>query len=478
MTVDSRITSKRTAVGVIRPLAAIAAILVAIAAPVAQPAAAQQPATTAANQFTIDQVEAMWSKLSPKQQFIAIEQLLREARFDVAERLLNATDFRHTGDRAIKRFYQGMVARGQGRNQQAMAIFREVLADNPDFTRVRLELAHLQFAINEDASARHNFELVLGGASATPGLQDTVRSYINAIEGRKRWNLTTFVTIAPSSNLNQGASAESVALNGLPLKLSEKNVRQSGVGFYGGFQAGYKQPLTDTIDLVVSGGGQAKRYRDGDFNDSLVNASIGPKLRFDGGFLGLYGVVDHRWMADSNYATSFGGLLSGGLSLTATDLLFADLGCSRRRFDTAWQATDLSYQDGYFCFLSGRYDHHFDSRTYMRALGNLGQEQTGRDHLDNRSRGAGLGVYREMPWGIGVYLQGLFTVTNFDGIYPSFSEARHDNRFDASLNLTKRDLVLFGFAPMVQYTYTHNDSNIPLHDYDAHAVALTLTKRF
>jgi hypothetical protein len=46
------------------------------------------------------------------------------------------------------------------------------------------------------------------------------------------------------------------------------------------------------------------------------------------------------------------------------------------------------------------------------------------------------------------------------------------------LNLTKRDLVIFGPAPQLQYTFTHNDSNIPLHVYDAHGLALTLTRRF
>jgi hypothetical protein len=253
-------------------------------------------------------------------------------------------------------------------------------------------------------------------------------------------------------------------------------VRSSGWG--AGFQAGYRHPLTDAIDLVVSGGAQAKRYKEGDFNDTLVNASIGLKWRFTCGFLGLYGVVDHRWMADGDYSTSYGGILSGGFSLTAADLLFADAGCSERRFDQEWKATDLTYQDGHACFAGGRYDHYFDSRTYVRKLGNLGDEKTGRAHLDNHTKGIGLGVYREIPWGISIYLQGLFTDGRFDGVYPSFTEARHDHRYDLGLNLTKRDLVIFGLAPLLQYTCAHNDSNIPLHAYDAHGLALTQTRRF
>jgi Surface lipoprotein assembly modifier len=49
---------------------------------------------------------------------------------------------------------------------------------------------------------------------------------------------------------------------------------------------------------------------------------------------------------------------------------------------------------------------------------------------------------------------------------------------ELSLNVTKRDLELFGLAPMVQYTYTINDSNVGFYQYDAHGVSLTLTKQF
>ncbi len=450
---------------------------------IAQPAQAQQaqkapPAAAQPNTYTIDQVQSLWPSLTPKQQFLTIEQLLQGGQFDVAGRLLESSKYAHSGDQAIKRFYQGMVARGQGRNADAVAIFREVLANHPEFTRVRLELAHTLYVVNEDEGARHNFDLVLGGASANPGLESVVRNYINAIEGRRRWDFTAFLTIAPSTNVNQGATERTVAVNGLPFQLSDRNIKKSGVGVVGGFQAGYRHPLTGQLDLIVTGGAQAKRYKDDEFNDTLVNGSIGPKYRFNGGFVGAYATFDHRWLADTEYALSFGGLVSAGMSLSAADLMFADAGCSARRFNDNWNATNLTYQDGHLCFASARFDHHFDSLTYMRVLGTLGQEETGRQHLDNSSKAIGVGVYREFPLGLSLYTQGLYTETSFDGLYPGFTQKRHDDRYDLSFNLTKRDFAIFGLAPMLQYTYTINDSSIPLHDYTAHSGALTLTKRF
>ncbi len=371
-----------------------------------------------------------------------------------------------------------MVARGLGKGAEAAAIFREVLAQRPELTRVRFELARTLFELNEDESARHNFELVLGGSADNPQLQQAVRGYVNAIEGRRRWDFSSFLTIAPSTNVNHGASSQSILLNGLPFQLDDANVQKSGVGISAGFQAGYRIPLGQRLDLVLGAGGQTTRYREIDANSIHANVSIGPKWRFDKGYFGVYAVADQRWMADADYGFSYGGLLSGGFSLGPQDLLAADTGCSNRRFSTDWQNSDLSYQDGYGCFVSGRYEHHFDSSTYLRVLGNFGLERTGRTHLDNVSKGTGLGLYHEFAWGISLYAQGSYTQTAYQGDFPGFSVPRQDDRYDVSINLTKRDLELFGLAPMLRYTYSHNDSNIPFNDYDEQGVAVTLTKRF
>jgi outer membrane protein len=425
-----------------------------------------------------ERLEELWSELSPKQQFAAIEQLLAGAQYETADRLLARSQYAHKGDRMIQRFYVGMVRKGQGRHVESVGIFRELLNSHPEFARVRLELAQTLYAINEDASAGHHFELLLGGAGATNNLTDAARGYINAIDSRRRWDFTTFATIAPSTNLNQGADSRVVNLNGLPFQLSSKNVKQSGVGFIGGASAGYRQPLTDRLDVVISGTVLTKRYQENDFNETLATVSVGPRYRFDWGFVGLYALGEAHWVADEDQNTSLGGMFSLGLNLSPADLFFTDVSCSNRYFNDDWQNTNLTYQDGHICSVTARLDHHLSSQSFMRVLGGAGQERTGRDYLDNDFWSAGAGIYQEWGWGISLYLQGLYTRKDFDGISPGITEGRRDNRIDASVNLTKRDLVLLGMAPMMQYTYTHNISNVPFYQFDAHSMNLTLTKKF
>jgi tetratricopeptide (TPR) repeat protein len=455
----------------------ICAVVASMAALAADPATAEVQASDI-RRVTLGEIDAQWPKLTPAQQFGIIDQLLKSARLDVAENLLAHTRLANDSDRRAQRFYVGLLRKSQGRLPEAVDIFRGILAAHPDLARVRLELAHTLFLIKEDDSARHHFELLLGAAGSSPGLEQTARAYINAIDGRKRWSFSTFLSIAPSTNLNQGSSNPTVMLNGLPFTLSEDDVKKSGVGLVGGAQAGYRQPLNDRLDLIATVGAQGKLYREGDFNDALLSASLGPKYNFDWGYVGLYGLADKRWVANEDYATSWGGMFSVGVQMSTSDLLFADVVCRDRQFDTDWQDSDMSYQDGAGCSVSGRVDHHLDSQTFLRGLGAVGREHAGVAHLDNDYWMGGAGVYREVAWGLSIYLEATYTDLQYEGVYPGITEAREDNRIDVRANFTKRDLELLGYAPMLQLTYTTNASNVPFAEFDAQGLNFTLTKQY
>lgn len=446
----------------------------------AKPVAGVQPAAAKPGEkaVTVAELESAWSSLSPRQQFDAVEQLLRAKRPDVAERLLRGTTYNYPGDAKVARFYLALAAKGQKRNDEAIGEFRALLAEDPQFNRVRLELAHTLYITNQDEAARHHFDLVLGASGTNPNLESTVRSYLGAIDGRRSWDFSAYFTIAPSTNMNQGGEARVVYLNGLPFVINDASLKKSGVGINAGFQGSYRQTINERLDIIYSGGLHTKTFRDDDFNTALGTVSVGPRYKFDWGFIGLYGLLENQWHAQENYSLSFGGLLSGSVRLGPKNVLYADLLCSRRRFDDDWNNQDLTYQDGHVCSATGRLDHYVDSATLVRVLGGGGQERTGLVHLDNDSWFAGAGIYRELPLGLTVYLQALYTDKQYDGDYPTLTEARHDQRWDFSVNLTKRDWVFWGFAPQVQYTYTTNASNVPFHQYDAHGVNLTFTKRY
>ena len=426
----------------------------------------------------IDNAISQWDRLDDEQRLALIDDALQSGDFELADRLLARLGARSAVAALRGQYLTGVLRKAQGRYDEAIDIFRGMLASHPELTRVRLELAHTLFQAKQDESARHHFELVLGASAADPNLEKTVRGFISSMDARRRWQFSTYMTVAPSTNLNQGSEKRSVNLNGLPFILSDNSVKHGGVGIVTGLQGGYFHPLTDSVDLVTSVGLHVKRYKYSEFNDTIGTASLGPRWRTERGFVGLYGVVESRQIEDADYFKSWGFLLSTGYSLSAQNIVFADLACSKRSFDENWRGSNLEYWNGHACSVNGRFEHHLDSQTYVRVLSGVGRENTARDHLDNRYYTGGLGIYRELPTGISLYLQALYTKRLFLGAYPGIGERRDDDRYDLSVNLIKRDFQIFGLAPMLQYTYTINQSNVEFQAFNAHGVSLTMTKKF
>ncbi len=464
-----------------RPLVCWAVLLCVVLVQTTAQAAEAPVAPTAAPggaMLTVDQVAANWQKLNPSQQFIALDQILHAGQFESAEVLLARSHYASETDKQLARFYTGLIRKQQGRTEEAVAIFRELLAAHPDFDRVRLELADTLFATQQDESARHNFELILGSAGSKPDLARTTRAYIDAIDSRRLWDLSSYVSIAPSSNLNQGTDSRVVLVNGMPFTLSDRNVKKSGVGLTFGAQGSGRLPLSDRIDLVGTAGVNARRYSDGEFNDTLVNVSAGPRFRFDWGNFGVYATGERHWFGGEDYHVAGGGLISSLVTLSPQDLVSTDLSCSERQFSSEWRGSDLSGQGGTTCALNTRIEHHFDGATFANVLGGLKHEGSKLTNLDNKGWSAGAGIYRELSMGVSVYLQSIYTKADYEGLFPTMDHARRDQKLETSVNLTKRDFVVFGLAPTLALTYTVNDSNVAFMRYETYGSNLTFTKRF
>lgn len=427
--------------------------------------------------LTGEELAGAWSRLDHKQRILALEQVAASGDVELVERLTAKGGL--DGDREVQsRFYRAVALKRRGDHGEAVSEFRALLAERPDFARVRLELATSLYELKEDESSRHHFELVLAGSAADPDLERVVRSFTTAMDSRRRWEFSSYLTVAPSTNLNQGSEQKIVMINGLPFELDQTSLKKSGIGIVSGFQGGWRHPVADAIDFVVNAGAHSRRYSDRDFNDTIGSVSAGPRFRFGRGLLGVYGLAERRWFGDEDYSRSLGGMVSGSIDLTGREALAGDVACSRRVFDEHWRGSDIGYQDGYGCAGTLRFDHRIDTTSILKLIAGAGMERTGRAHLDNSSWNGGAGLYKEVPWGISLYAQAMFTNRQYDGVFPTMTDARHDKRLDVSLLVVKRDLVVFGFAPSVQYTYTHNVSNVDFYRFDAHGLGMTLTKKF
>ena len=177
-------------------------------------------------------------------------------------------------------FYFGVAAIGAGRAGEGVLALERYVINAPENINGRLELARGYFVLGEDTRAREEFEFVLN-ANPPPEVQANVQRFLDAIRAREFMYRPTAgfyveAGLGYDTNVNAGASGDSITRWGLVFQLPATGLRQSdsfatlGAGF------NWSRPLRPGMYVFASGGFDGK-YHD---TQSIVDQQA---LRAEGG---------------------------------------------------------------------------------------------------------------------------------------------------------------------------------------------------
>jgi outer membrane protein len=401
--------------------------------------------------------------------------LARAGQQDLAESLLKRYPL--TGEFGPNRqlFIEGLILKARGNLTGAAKKYRAALADDPGLTLVRSELAQTLFTLQEDDSAKHHLNLLMAEAPDEYQAQG-IRSFIDAIDARRPFTFSAYVSVAPSTNVNNGSSNKTIysPLFGADLDIDDESREQSGVGFSTGLSAGYSHRLGNDFSVVLGGGINATIYTDSDYNS--FNASQSAELRYllTGGFLGA-GLVASENMKNDELGLSYysyGPRISLQKAVSAQDRLNLSSVYEWRNY------SDYSESDGTALLIDGSWSHAFDSSLIGSLSAGYDDVETGIDYNSFETYSGGFGLYKELPKGITVNLNGELRLSEFDAMHPIAGVVREDRRYMGSVAFTKRDFNIWGYAPAIEYTYIYNNSNISIFEFDSHAIDFKLSKDF
>jgi tetratricopeptide (TPR) repeat protein len=362
-------------------------------------------------------------------------------------------------------YIEGLILKARGNLTGAAKKYRAALADDPSLTMVRAELAQSLFQLEEDDSAKHHLNLLMAEAPNEYEAQG-IRSFIDTIDARRPFTFNAYVSVAPSTNVNNGSSNETIyaPLWGVEMDIDKDSREQSGVGFSTGFSAGYAHRL----------GMYASVYTDDDYN--IYGASQSAVLRYilNGGFLGA-GVVASETMKNDEIGLSYysyGPRVSLQKAITPQDRINLSSVYEWRTYP------DTSLSDGTALMIDGSWNHAFDSSLTASLGTGYDRIKTEVDFTAYETYSGSAGLYKELPKGITVDLNGEVRFSDFDAMDPIAGVRRKDTRLAGTVALTKRDFNIWGYAPALEYTYVYNDSNISLYEFDSHSVDFRLSKDF
>jgi outer membrane protein len=407
-----------------------------------------------------------------------VKLLLRLAKSgDVAavETLLAAHPLQgaHANNRLL--FIEGLLLKSKGKLKEAAEKFRTALAQDPSLTLVRSELAQTLVELQEDDSAKHHLQL-LAAEAPTEEAASGIRSFIEQVDSRTPFKFNGYVSLAPSTNLNSGSKHDTIYAPGVgqTFDINSSSKAKSGFGVAGGMNAAYTKRLGNDLSFVAAGGANVRLYDDKDFNSYGLSQSAEIRHLVEHGYFGLGAVSSQSLKKDKvgvSYV-SYGPRLSTSLQVTAQDHLSSSGTYEWRNY------LDTKGLEGSALMLNGAWTHAFDAS--LNATVFAGHDIIKSDTLgaSYTSTSGGLAVYKELTYGLTARLTGEIERSNFEDFDALSLAYRQDTRLTGSIEITKRDFNILGFAPALSYSYTDNLSNINLYDYNTHAVDFRLTKDF
>lgn len=379
----------------------------------------------------------------------------------------------HAANRIL--FIEGLIARGRGDNQTAVNKFRAALADDPKLTLVRSELATTLIAMEQDDSAKHHLKLL---AADAPTEQEArgIRSYIDQIDAKRPYQFNAYVSLAPSTNVNNGSSHKTVysPIFGFDLDIDKNGRRKSGIGAATGVSGALTHRFNDSFMIIGAGQAEARVYDDFDFNAYSFSQSLEARYLTGNGYFGFGAVASQSLTSDAKDIAyiSYGPRLSTRIDVSQTDTINTSATYEWR------DAQGSSAFDSTALMLNAALTHAIDSSLNFTV--SIGFDDVIFDNsvLSYDAWSTGFSVYKELPFGITADVFGTVQFKTHDEYSFVAGVIQKDKRLSTGVTLTKRDFDIFGFAPALTYTYLNNMSNIAIYDYDAHAIDIRLTKNF
>lgn len=393
-----------------------------------------------------------------------------------------------------QQFDDAIQAIEDDRLRTARRTLKDLLDRHPNLQRARLELARVNYLTYDYDEAERLAQQVLDDQNTPPTVQTTVLAFLAQIrEDKKRvakrhsFTPSIYAGLMYDSNVNFGPSSDIIELNGVPLVVTPASQETDdwavvlNPGIAHTFNPNKTFAAGENTGFFVWQSQANAYYRryfsEDDFNFGVLTLRTGPAWivpghwRFD---VGLQG--DQLWYDDRSLAwfTSLNPTLMWELG-EDTELTLDGIVTQRHYWKDAEDG-----RDGWYSHAGLSVDQFFRNDA-VTLSGGVGYTDFNAD--DNRYGYDGPDVWAGVAvnaWRNGsVFGRVRYKKLDYDGPDPQFGTRDDDEwRFTAGFQHDFRSGLMQNWSLLGNWTFTDNDSDVPIFDYDRHEVNLGLSRAF
>lgn len=389
----------------------------------------------------------------------------------------------NVNDPMLIKFADALVYRSEGQNKKAITIYKDMLADNPDFHPVRLNMAQALYADKQYSVAHDQLQKLRGADIPQPVMADVER-LIQRIDEQEEWRFNASARYVYDDNLND--VPEKPMTNSA---LGTTFKPESGKGLQVSGSANKRFNLDKNFYAEVGGNATLKGYWDNsEYNDYLVTVSAGIGYDDAKSDVSISPFATKRFYGEEPYSWRKGVNISGSrwvkpkLKLTASGMY------SNESIDD----DDKGLREANALFLGLNALYIKDAKEYFYGgFGHYKNDVDKTSFLSYDRDSVNVGWGREWSAGISTLTSMSYGIKDFDkpsqGVADSFYQAyggepgtsREDKTTSLGLQVWKRDLTVLGLTPRLVFDYEKTSSNFDYYDdRDDKTATILLTKSF
>ena len=393
-----------------------------------------------------------------------------------------------TNDPMLIKFADALIYRSEAKNKQAITIYREMLASDPDFHPVRLNMALALQADKQYTAALEQLRKLQAVDLPAP-IMATVKRSLSSIENLEDWRFDASASYVRDDNINDAPSK--TIQSGLGNSVEQKSA--NGIQVSG--SANKRFNLPDNFYATVGGNASLKGFWDEKgYNDYLFTASAGVGYDDAKNDVSLTPFITKRYYDEEPYSLRKGVTVSGSrwvkpkLKLSATGIL------SNETFED--DSNKNRETDGQFLGINAFYIK--DAKEYFYGgLGNYQNDVPKSSIISYDRNSVNVGWGREWKQGISTLTSAGYAVKEYgnpidafavgssglNGYYNAvggeYGSKRKDKTASLGLQVWKRDFTLLGLTPRLVFDYETTSSNFAYYDdRDEKSATVLLTKTF
>ena len=396
-----------------------------------------------------------------------ISRLINQGQLEKARIILE----KNHPSKADRLFFDGRVFKAQGRLEDAINSFRQLLQHNPNHVNAQRELAHTLMLFERYDTAEEHFRALLS-IDQSEHMRDGYRDFLRRIDQNKPIRVSGHFSILPSTNINRGTSNTIFDTTLGQFVINPESREESGVGWQYGLSGHFRHLLNANSRLSLNWAISERQYEKTLFDSSTKSVAMTyEKIENKGDWFisPYYRSINRKDNADSSAI---------GLHVGLSQPLDAKTRVMVSYKQENSQFLSQAYKNGTFNVTSTSIDYQPSPRVSIE--GGIVLERSRPEAIYHIYNGYQLFSRVQKKW-----VGGLRTALgiekgkrNFHGIYPLTTNKRDDDFYKISIEFEHPKLEVLGFIPYFSCIYSNSSSNIPFYDYTATDCQLAISKGF